>query len=315
MIKVDLISGFLGAGKTTFLKKYARFLINQGLKIGILEYDHGAINIDMVLLGELRGPKCELEMVSAACDSDCLERRFKTKLISMAMSGYDRVIIEPSGVFDMDMFFDSLREEPLEKWYEIGSVITVVSADLEDDLGLNADYYLASQVANAGCIVLSKTQLCSAEEIANTKNHLRKAATSINCNKFTEKYLEKDWYDLTDSDYLMLAGCGYHINDCVKIIAGADDVFSSVSFLDIPDGKDMLIKKMQTIFADKSFGNIYRIKGFVGDIDGNYEINMASGKLTVSPSKVGKGTVIIIGTNLNEEKIKELILKTYSVRI
>ena len=65
--------------------------MNQGLKIGILEYDYGAVNIDMLLLSKLRGPKCELEMLAAACDEDCLKRRFKTKLIAMAMSGYDRV--------------------------------------------------------------------------------------------------------------------------------------------------------------------------------------------------------------------------------
>ncbi len=308
MIKVDLISGFLGAGKTTFLKKYARFLMGKGLRIGILEYDYGAINIDMVLLGELRGPKCELEMVPAACDADCLARRFKTKLIAMAMSGYDRVIIEPSGVFDMDLFFDSLREEPLENWYEIGSVITVVNADLESDIGETADYYLATQAANAGCIVLSKTQLSSSEEIQATKEHLRTAAERINCTKFTENYLEKDWDELTDSDFLKLANCGFHINDCVKVIAGAESAYSSVSFLDVPKGLDRFLGKVQEMYCDASFGQIYRVKGFIGDEAGNFEVNATAKKVTVTPTKVGKGTVIVIGTELHEAKIKEHIM-------
>ena len=128
MIKVDLITGFLGAGKTTFLKKYAGYFIKQGKKVGILENDYGAVNVDMLLLNELRGDNCELEMVAGACDDDCHKRRFKTKLISMGMSGYDRVIIEPSGIFDVDEFFDSLREDPLDRWYEIGFVITIVDA-------------------------------------------------------------------------------------------------------------------------------------------------------------------------------------------
>ena len=105
MVKIDLITGFLGSGKTTFLIKYAKYLMSKGLKIGILEYDYGAVNVDMLLLNKLRSDKCELEMVAAACDEDCLRRRFRTKLIAMAMTGYDRVIVEPSGVFDMDMFF------------------------------------------------------------------------------------------------------------------------------------------------------------------------------------------------------------------
>ena len=64
MIKVDLITGFLGAGKTTFLLRYAKYLMAQGMKIGILVYDHGAVNVDLPLLKELRGEQCELEMLA-----------------------------------------------------------------------------------------------------------------------------------------------------------------------------------------------------------------------------------------------------------
>ena len=53
MIKIDLITGFLGSGKTTFIKKYARYLMKQGLNIGILENDLGTVNIDMMLLHDL----------------------------------------------------------------------------------------------------------------------------------------------------------------------------------------------------------------------------------------------------------------------
>lgn len=53
MVKIDLITGFLGAGKTTFLKKYAEYLIAKGQNIGILENDFGAVNVDMMLLQDL----------------------------------------------------------------------------------------------------------------------------------------------------------------------------------------------------------------------------------------------------------------------
>ena len=49
MIKIDLITGFLGSGKTTFLKQYAKYLMAQGKNIGILENDFGAVNVDMLL--------------------------------------------------------------------------------------------------------------------------------------------------------------------------------------------------------------------------------------------------------------------------
>ena len=74
------------------------------------------------------GDNCELEMVSGGCDADCHRRRFKTKLIAMGMCGYDRVIVEPSGIFDVDEFFDILHEEPLNRWYQIGNVIAIVDS-------------------------------------------------------------------------------------------------------------------------------------------------------------------------------------------
>mgnify|MGYP002605197610 len=161
MVKVDLITGFLGSGKTTFIKKYAAWLMSQGQNIGILENDFGAVNVDMMLLHDLEGENCELEMVSGGCDADCHRRRFKTKLIAMGMCGYDRVLIEPSGIFDVDEFFDALYEEPLDKWYQIGNVITILDARLEEKLQPQAEYILASEAADAGCIVLSKSQEAS----------------------------------------------------------------------------------------------------------------------------------------------------------
>ena len=80
MIKIDLITGFLGAGKTTFIRKYAKYLIDSGKNIGILENDFGAVNVDMMMLQDLMGDQCELEMISGGCDPETHRRRFKTKL-------------------------------------------------------------------------------------------------------------------------------------------------------------------------------------------------------------------------------------------
>ena len=70
MIKIDLITGFLGAGKTTFIRNYAKYLIDQRLDIGILENDFGAVNVDAMLLQDILGEHCTLEMVAGGCDAD-----------------------------------------------------------------------------------------------------------------------------------------------------------------------------------------------------------------------------------------------------
>ena len=113
MTKIDLITGILGSGKTTWIHQYAEHLIQQGQRIAILENDFGAVNVDMVMLQDLKCENCQLEMIASCGDPCCHKRRFKTQLISLGMQHFDRVIIEPSGIFDMDEFFDVLHEDPL----------------------------------------------------------------------------------------------------------------------------------------------------------------------------------------------------------
>ena len=64
MVQVDLITGFLGAGKTTFLRRYVRYLVQQGHKVCILENDFGAVNVDAMLVQEVLGPGCDVETIS-----------------------------------------------------------------------------------------------------------------------------------------------------------------------------------------------------------------------------------------------------------
>lgn len=308
MIKVDLITGFLGSGKTTFLKKYAQYFIDKGYKVGILENDYGAVNVDMLLLNELRGEKCELEMVAGACDADCHKRRFKTKLISMGMSGYNRVIIEPSGIFDVDEFFDSLREEPLERWYEVGNVIAVVDSKLEDNLSAHSEFFLASQIANAGAVVLSRTQMVAKEEIDNTVSHIMEAAKKAGINRDFQKIIfEKSWDDMTDDDMEMLSGCEYRITDYVKMAADDSSGYSTVYFLDDANVKKNLRQKIQLLMSDKQYGDIFRVKGFYKDEEKWHQVNATKKEILITDITVGQEVMIVIGEHLNEDNIKRLM--------
>ncbi len=307
MIKIDLITGFLGSGKTTFLLQYAQHLMDQGLNIGILEYDYGAVNVDMLLLEHLRGDNCEIEMISAACDADCLHRRFRTKLISMAMCGYDRIIVEPSGVFDMDEFFDLLREEPLDRWYEPGSVITVVNACLEQQLSEEEEFLLASQAADAGCILMSRVQLASDDEIRNTKEHLQKALKQIGCSRVLKEqvYLIKDWSELSEEDYSRLMSCSYSLYDYVKLYRSTEETsFSSVCFLDQPFTVQLLQEKIPELFSDKRFGSVFRVKGFLKEGDTWVQINAARDRFTIEPMRSAQNVLIVIGTGLDQGELE-----------
>ena len=293
MVKIDLITGFLGAGKTTFLKKYAEYLIAKGQNIGILENDFGAVNVDMMLLQDLMGDNCELEMVSGGCDADCHRRRFKTKLIAMGMCGYDRVIVEPSGIFDVDEFFDALREEPLDRWYEVGNVIAIVDANLEEHLSEEAEYILASEVANAGEIILSHADEVSAEQADTTVAHLNRALEQIKCPRRVDKeVLRKSTLDLNEEDFNRLISCGYQMESYRK--------------LDMEQLKTTVGKLMN----DRECGEVFRVKGFLQKEDGSWiQLNATHNGITMNLIEKGQEVIIVIGEELKEQAIKKYFLK------
>ena len=301
MIKIDLITGFLGSGKTTFIKKYAEYLLKKGEKIGILENDFGAVNVDMMLLQDLQGDNCNLETVAGACDADCHKRRFKTKLIAMAMSGCDRVIVEPSGIFDTDEFFDTLREEPLDRWYGSANVIAIVNSELENDLSEHSKYLLTSQIANAGKIIFSRVQETSQNEIEKTKTSLEQLS-----HRKLENIIIKDWKKLSENDFEEISQCGYVKADFIKKFSENEN-YSSLYFMNSKISVEELRKKSSEIFGNKDFGNVFRIKGFILENGRWFEINATRKNITVSPITNGQEIIIIIGENLDKKKIQSVL--------
>ena len=332
MVKIDLITGFLGSGKTTFIRKYAQYLVDTGNNIGILENDYGAVNVDMILLQDLMGDNCELEMISGGCDKDCHRRRFKTKLIAMGMCGYDRVIVEPSGIFDVDEFFDILHEEPLNRWYQIGNVIAIVDSKLENDLSDEADFILASEVADAGCIVMSKSQDATPEEIQGTIEHVNRALEKVHCSRrfgkdfdgsgeagVTNNIIHKNWDEMSKEDFDRIASCGYEMASYRKPEFEAEDAFTSLYFMNVKMTEKELREAAEKIMSDPACGHVFRMKGFMRVDDGEsseesdqtqengqhwIELNATKNEITIRPLHVGQEVLIVIGEGLQEDKIK-----------
>ena len=309
MVKVDLITGFLGAGKTTFIRKYVSYLLQQGEKICILENDHGAINVDMMLLSDLRSDRLGIEMVAGGCDYDCHRRRFRTKLITMAMLGYDRVLIEPSGIFDVDEFFDILHEDPLDRRYEIANVLTIVSADLEENLSEEADYLLASQAAQAGRLIYSRVQEADARAIEAVTAHVNRALAAIKCPRTIspgENITVRDWDRMTEEDWQEIMTAGYAETGFEKRFSMDETGFQALFFMRISIPKDQVLANIRRIWQDPDVGRIFRIKGFlIDDPDREtwIEVNATAGGTRVTPIPRGQEILIVIGEDLDEEAV------------
>ena len=320
MITIDLITGFLGAGKTTFIRTYAQYLLAQGEKLCILENDYGAINIDRVLLSDLLGPQCELEMVVGGDGREAHRRRFRTKLISMAMLGYTRVIVEPSGIYDVDEFFDTLCEDPLDRWYTVGSVLTIVDSRLEASLSDSALYLLAAEAANAGKIILSKlpaglpktedARPRDAEQpesvpalVFRTLEILNRAMEKAGCRRrfhAPADILAKCWDELETQDFAALRSAGFVHASYLKRHFSEGGTYQSLFFMQYRASEEEIKCRVRQLLSDTSAGNVLRIKGFSAGL----EINATKQEQCFRrQEEASQDVIIVIGEGLRKDVV------------
>lgn len=303
MTRIDLITGILGAGKTTFLLRYARRLLNSGQRIAILENDFGAVNADMVLLQELKCENCQLEMISGGCDAHCHRRRFRTQLIALGMQHFDRILIEPSGIFDPDEFFDILHEPPLDNWFEIGSVLAIINAEEDISYSEEMEYLWASEASCAGKLLLSRLPEENTEARADLLlERLNNALAAIRCDRrFTrDDLICKAWDTLTDADFDAISAAGYRNASFIKKYQ-TDALQSGVHYfmhIRLPDAETEQI--LRGIFADEACGTVHRIKGSLPTDDGGWQkINATAKEIEITPAANAQAVLIVIGEHLD----------------
>lgn len=307
MIKVDLITGFLGSGKTTFILQYVKYLKSRGERIAVLENDLGAVNVDALLLEDIEDDAFEVETVAGGCDHDCHVRRFRTKLIAMGMQGFDRVIVEPSGIYDVDEFFDVLHDEPLDRWYEIGNVIAIMDLHtMEGSLSRAARYFFMSQTAQAGILVLSHVQEVPVSERRDVAPFINGIMQEFGCDRRYENgdILAKDWGQLTVEDYERILCCGHRLSDHIKLPLEKEHGFSSLCFMNMPISVAQMEKKAVSLLQDRSVGDIMRIKGFHFEDGKWHELNASRSGVTVKECQTGQEVWIVIGEGLDQEVIQ-----------
>ena len=334
MTKIDVVSGFLGAGKTTLIKK----LLSEALKgqdTVLIENEFGEIGVDG---GFLKEAGIEIKEMNSGCICCSLVGDFGTSLHEVIDQYHPgRIIIEPSGVGKLSDVMKAIADAKLGEDVVLNSAVAVVDASKAKMYIKNFGEFFNNQIEHAGTIVLSRTQDISEEKLDKALELIREhnpKATIITTpweqlegKDILDTFegagdLEKELMELVEHEHHHDhdhehehhhehgegCTCGCHDHDGHH---HADEVFTSWGRETAKKYTvDDISGALDALEDDKTYGMILRAKGMVPASDGTWiyfdyvpgEKNIRGGKADVT------GKLCVIGSNLNEDNLESLFL-------
>lgn len=340
MTKVTIISGFLGAGKTTFIKKLIEE-IYKGQKVVLIENEFGEIGIDG---GFLKDAGVQINEMNSGCICCSLVGDFG-KALKQVSQDYapDMIIIEPSGVGKLSDVIAAVENVKEEADLELENFITVADATKCKLYMKNFGEFYNNQIESATTVVLSRTQNVDEDKLETAvnliKEHNDKASIittpwdELTGEQIISALKHTSLVDDMLKDMDICPECGHHHEDdeeccdhdhehhhhdhdgeCCHHEHGhhhADDVFNSWG-TETPHKYDReeIEAILKRLVETEEFGVILRAKGMVPDKNGSWiyfdavpgEYELRDGQ----PEYTGK--LCVIGTNVEPEKMEELFL-------
>ncbi len=170
MTKVDIISGFLGAGKTTLISKLLKEVLKDE-QVVLIENEFGEIGIDS---GFLKDSGVEIREMNSGCICCSLVGDFGTSLKEVVDKYHpDRIIIEPSGVGKLSDVIKAVKDLHIENEIKLNSASTVADASKVKVYMKNFGEFFNNQIEHAGTIILSRTQNINEEKLNKAIDMIR----------------------------------------------------------------------------------------------------------------------------------------------
>ncbi|MBP3735530.1 MAG: GTP-binding protein, partial [Lachnospiraceae bacterium] len=170
MTRVDVFSGFLGAGKTTLIKKLLKEAL-AGTKVVLIENEFGEIGIDG---GFLKESGIEIREMNSGCICCSLVGDFGTSLKEvMATYAPERILIEPSGVGKLSDVIQAVRDAAEGTEMEMGSAVTVVDASKARMYLKNFGEFFTDQIAAAATVILTRVDKCDDAKLSEAAELIR----------------------------------------------------------------------------------------------------------------------------------------------
>ena len=311
-VKVELFSGFLGAGKTQLIKK----LIEEGYykeNIAIIENEFGEVSIDGTVL---KRTNTLVREINAGCICCQVIGDFKESILDVVENcNVDRLVVEPTGVAKLSDIKKAFEDEDLKNVAEVEKSITVVDAEKFNLYLSNFKSFFDNQIKNADIIVLSRTQNISTEEVNKINDEI------IKMNK-DAIIISKDWKttkaeELIPKKFIIMQK---EINKDKPIfrreglkktsVKKNEEKFESFALkIDRKVSKDELLSKFNFIKNSLEFGQIVRAKGIVETNNGKEQFDYTLSEISMEKIVyMGESVISFIGTNLNKDKIKKFFL-------
>ena len=327
MSKIDIISGFLGAGKTTLIKKLIAEAY-QNEKIVLIENEFGEIGIDGTFL---KDSGVTINEMNSGCICCSLVGDFETSLKEVLDTYHpDRVIIEPSGVGKLSDVIKAVSTVNSDEM-ELDNFITVVDAKKCRMYTKNFGEFYNNQVEHASLIVLSRSQDLTEFQLKECLDILKglndhspiitTAWDKLNgldiinaCEVNIQEELLHEHEHHHHHDHECECGHDHHHEHdhdhecCGHHHHHADEVFNSIGFDTVKKYNEVELSEILNKLCNDD--NVLRAKGFVdsGNEDWWY-FDLVPGEFEIRLGKpIYTGQVCVIGKDLDENTIKELFL-------
>jgi len=301
MTAIDLVTGFLGAGKTTFIARYGQWLRQQGIRFAVVENEFGAAGVDSAVLREQFGVVREL---SGGCICCTLKSGFY-QLLEELCSSCDRIIVEPSGLYNLDDFFevtDGLERAGLAR---PGMCITLVDPHSPAKMNAAERDILRDELLGSGGVVWTKADVPPAWDEAAARAQV--TACMGDCS-LPMQFYPRSAHLLEDKDFLRLQAMTPVRRSHVRVLRDHRTFYQSTSLRPaaVYDAATLPVL-LRSLITDGSCGEILRIKGFVNTPDGTVAVNGTVSDCTLQPCAPRPAMLNIIGRRLDRKHLKEVL--------
>lgn len=331
MVKISIISGFLGAGKTTFIKK----LLHEnyfGSAPVLIENDYGSLGIDSLVM-EKTG--IQIREINSGCICCSLIGNFVLALEEVINQQHpEHIIIEPSGVGKLSEILEALNdlEVPFEKYL----VLTIVDSKRFYYNNQYVSEYFWDQITNANAVILSKTTNMSGKELSSlcTAIHNKIADMEVICVPWSMDYrpildellqsadsLYRSRPESKENSIHMMPTKLVSLNNTQskknassaffpKVHRKQSSVFESWSTETCIEYSNQRLQEIIDAFDhNKNYGAIVRAKGILNHPQGSVLLDYVPGEgkiSSISPEESGR--LLVIGMNLNRSALERLFL-------